>query len=69
MTKPLNLTQEDKVSTFVTYNVNRYEIYHKDGWFMTAASNTHDLQNQIFVNGLINPIFDAISTKMYLASK
>lgn len=67
MSKDMNLTQSDKIDTKVTYNVNRYEVYHKDGWFMTAAINKHDLQNQIFLNGLINPKFDSIAAQKYLA--
>ena len=64
--RPLNLSDEDRVGCTVTYNVNRFEVYHADGWMMTAAQTKTDLNSQLWQNGLLNAKFDAIASCKYL---
>jgi hypothetical protein len=68
MNKPLNITDVDRVGVKVTYNVNRFEVYHANGWMMTAAQTKTDLKSQLAQNGIKDAMFDGIAQRMYLGS-
>jgi hypothetical protein len=63
MSKPLNLTPADRTGCTVTYNVNRFEVFHADGWMMTAASSKADLKEQLATNQLVASFDDMAATK------
>ena len=65
MTKLLNLEAADRANCHVTYNVNRFEVYHADGHLLTAASTKADLQAQLADNG-IKAVFDGAAQRKYL---
>jgi hypothetical protein len=67
MNKPLNTEAADRINCTVTFNVNRFEVYHANGWLMTAASTKTDLKSQLSQNGIKNPMFDSIATRKYMA--
>jgi hypothetical protein len=67
MIKLLNLKAADRINCRVTYNVNRFEVYHADGHFMTAASTKADLQAQLADNG-IKATFDGAAQRKYLGA-
>jgi hypothetical protein len=67
MSKPLNITEQDRVNCVVTFNVNRFEVYHANGWLMTAASTKASLKEQLAQNGIKNAKFDSVATRKYLA--
>ncbi len=68
MNKPLNITDADRIGIKVTYSVNRFEVYHANGWMMTAAQTKADLKAQLAQNGIKDAMFDGIATRMYLSS-
>lgn len=68
MNKPLNITDADRIGIKVTYNVNRFEVYHAAGWMMTAAQTKADLKAQLAQNSIKDAMFDGIATRMYLRS-
>ena len=59
--KLLNLTPADRVNCSVIYNVNRFEVYHADGWMMTAAQTAGDLNKQLLDNGIASVKYDRVS--------
>ena len=59
--KLLNLTPADRVNCSVIYNVNRFEVYHADGWMMTAAQTAGDLNKQLRDNGIASVKYDRVS--------
>ena len=65
MTKLLNLEAADRINCAVTYNVNRFEVYHANGYLLTAASTKADLKAQLAANG-IKAIFDGAAQRKYL---
>ena len=67
MTKLLNLEPADRVNCHVTYNVNRFEVYHADGYLLTAASTKADLQAQLADNG-IKAVFDGAAQRKYMGA-
>lgn len=67
MTKPLNLTEQDRTGCKITFNVNRFEVYHANGWLMTAASSKVSLKEQLAQNKIKNAVFDGIATRKYMA--
>jgi hypothetical protein len=67
MIKLLNLEAADRINCRVTYNVNRFEVYHADGYLMTAASTKADLQAQLADNG-IKAAFDGAAQRKYLGA-
>jgi hypothetical protein len=67
MTKPLNLTEQDRIGCKITFNVNRFEVYHANGWLMTAASSKTSLKEQLVQNKIKNAVFDGIATRKYIA--
>lgn len=67
MTKPLNLTEQDRTGCKITFNVNRFEVYHANGWLMTAASSKTSLKEQLAQNKIKNAVFDGIATRKYIA--
>ena len=60
--KLLNLTPADRVNCSVIYNVNRFEVYHADGWMMTAAQTAGDLNKQLLDNGIESVKYDRVAT-------
>lgn len=66
MLKPLNLSAEDRVGCTVTFNLNRFEVYHASGWMMTAAQTKADLTQQLMQNQITNAKFDTIASSKYL---
>lgn len=66
--KSLNLTDEDRIGCTVTFNVNRFEVYHADGWMLTAAQTKQDLNSQLWQNQLLNAKFDAMARRMFLSN-
>jgi hypothetical protein len=66
--KILNLGPSDRVGVMVTYNVNRFEVYHADGWMMTAASSKADLVSQLSQNGLQGAKLDSAAQRKYLTA-
>lgn len=66
MLKPLNLDPADRVGCSVTYNVNRFEVYHADGWLMTEAQTKADLKAQLAQNGITGAVFDGAAQRKYL---
>ncbi len=69
MLKPLNLIPEDRVGCTVTYSVNRFEVYHRDGWLMTAAQTKNDLNSQLWQNSLLDAKFDTIASRKFLSNQ
>jgi hypothetical protein len=65
--KKLNLSQEDRTGCTITYNVNRFEVYHKDGWMITAAYDKDDLKSQLSQNAIAGATFDSAALSKYLA--
>ena len=68
MTKLLNLEPADRINCLVTYNVNRFEVYHADGHMLTAANTKADLQAQLAANG-IKAAFDGAAQRKYLGAQ
>jgi hypothetical protein len=66
--KLLNLTEADRKGCQVTFNVNRFEVYHANGWLLTATKDKVDLKQQISENGLVSVVFDSVAAAKYLAS-
>ncbi len=66
MLKPLNLSVEDRLGCTVTFNVNRFEVYHSTGWMMTAAQTRTDLAEQLIQNKITNAKFDSLASSKYL---
>tara|TARA_R110000868_G_scaffold23663_1_gene94875 strand:+ start:424 stop:654 length:231 start_codon:yes stop_codon:yes gene_type:complete len=64
--KNLNLAPADRLNCLVTYNVNRFEIYHADGWLMTTAISKDDIEQQLAQNEIKNAMFDRAATYKYL---
>jgi hypothetical protein len=62
--RPLNLDPVDRLNCVVTFNVNRFEIYHANGWLMSAAYDTGRLNDIIGINSL-ECTFDKIAERMY----
>jgi hypothetical protein len=61
--KLLNLSPADRVDCYVIYVVNRFEVYHRDDWMMTAAQTVDDLKKQLADNGIIDPSFSALASE------
>jgi hypothetical protein len=70
MTKTLNLTDVDRKNARVTYNVNRFEVYHADGYMLTAAVDKVDLKAQLAANGFdpATTVLDAAAMRKYMAA-
>jgi hypothetical protein len=68
MSKPLNITDEDRAGVRVTFNVNRFEVYHRDGWLMTAANDKASLKEQLSANRIKGAMFDGVAQRKYLAA-
>lgn len=66
MIKTLNLSPADRIGCVVTFNVNRFEVYHANGWLMTAALNKADLKAQLKQNGISGARFDAGAVRKYM---
>ena len=66
MLKPLNLSADDRIGCTVTFNLNRFEVYHADGWMMTAAQTKADLTKQLMHNQITDAKFDSIASGKYL---
>ena len=66
--KTLNLTPADRTNCSVTFNVNRFEVYHANGWLITAAQTKADLKAQLAENGILGAKFDSAAQRKYLAS-
>ena len=64
--KLLNLTQAERLNCHVCYMFNRFEVYHNDGWMITAARTVTDLKKQLSDNGIVNPIFGSIAQQKYI---
>lgn len=63
MAKPLNITDEDRQGVQVTFNVNRFEVYHAAGWLMTAADTWPDLVAQLEQNRITGALVDAAAQR------
>ncbi len=66
--KALILTAADRLNCAVTYNVNRFEVYHAAGWLMTAATSKADLIAQLAHNGITGARFDGAAQRKYLTA-
>ena len=66
MLKPLDLSAADRAGVVVTYSINRFEVYHADGWLMTAAQDKAELQKQLTQNQITDAEFDAVARRKYL---
>ena len=71
MTKPMNLTDEQREHMFVTYNVNRFEMYCLESygmWFVSAYSDKQMLKDDLKLNKIEpkNVNFDVPAARMYL---
>lgn len=66
--KTLNLGLADNVGCRVTYNVNRFEVYHADGYLLTAAATKADLKAVLTQNRIKGAVFDAAARSKYLAA-
>jgi hypothetical protein len=64
----LNLTTADRTNCTVTFNINRFEVYHASGWMMTAAQTKADLKSQLADNGITGAKFDSAAQRKYLAA-
>ena len=64
--KPLNLTAADRLNCAVTFNVNKFEVYHADGWIMFSAYDKQELKEQLAANGIKGVLFDGIAQQFYL---
>ena len=62
--RPLNLDPVDRLNCVVTFNVNRFEIYHANGWLMSSAYDTGRLNDIIGINSL-ECTFDKAAERMY----
>ena len=51
----------------MTFNVNRFEVYHAAGWLMTAAYSKADLKAQLAQNSITGAKFDSVAQRKYLA--
>jgi hypothetical protein len=67
MPKLLNLTSADRNGCAVTFNANRFEIYHASGWMMSAAQTKADLKAQLAANGIVGARFDNAAQRKYLS--
>jgi hypothetical protein len=65
--KHLVLTPADRLNCKVTFNVNRFEVYHAAGWLLTAASDKADLKAQLAANGIKGALFDGSAQRRYMA--
>ena len=66
--KPLNLTPADRLNCAVTYNVNRFDVYHAAGWLMFFAYDKPELKEQLACNAIKGAMFDSISQRKYLTA-
>ena len=66
--KKLNLTPADCTNCTVTFNINRFEVYHANGWMITAAQTKADLKSQLSENGIVGAKFDSAAQRKYLAA-
>ena len=64
----LSLTTADRTNCTVTFNINRFEVYHANGWMMTAAQTKADLKAQLAENGITGAKFDSAAQRKYLAA-
>ena len=63
--RPLNLDADDRKNCTITFNMNRFEIYHANGWLMSATGDVGRLEEIISMNDL-GCTFDALAKKMYI---
>lgn len=66
--KTLNLATADRTNCTVTFNLNRFEVYHANGWMLTAAQTKADLKAQLAENGIVGAKFDSAAQHKYLAA-
>ena len=66
--KTLNLAPADRANCSVTFNVNRFEVYHANGWLITAAQTKADLKAQLAENGILGAKFDSAAARKYLTA-
>lgn len=64
--KPLMLTLEDTKNCVIRYSVNRFEVYHRDGWLIFAAGTKQMLINMISMHRIENPKFVGLAASRYL---
>lgn len=64
--KPLNLTDDDRTGVAITYNVNRFEVYHRNGWLMFAAWDKRELKTLLAANRITGAMCDAIAQRKWL---
>ena len=65
--KTLSLTDTDRLNCSITFNVNRFEVYHASGWLMLSAYDKANLKEQLSANGIKGALFDGIAQRFYLA--
>ena len=63
--RPLNLSDADRQNCSIVFNVNRFELYHANGWLMSATSSPARLDEILGVNQ-IDAAFNDMAKKMYL---
>ena len=66
--KTLNLAPADRANCSVTFNVNRFEVYHANGWLITTAQTKADLKAQLAENGILGAKFDYAAARKYLTA-
>jgi hypothetical protein len=64
--KLLNLDPVDRLNCQIIYNVNRFEIFHAEGWMMSAA-NTKSMLIEIITGNRLDAHFDSLAAINYLA--
>ena len=67
MAHKLNLTDAERGSVTVTFNVNRYEAYLPDGLLVGAYMTKQALRDDFKANGIHGAQFDAMAQRKYLA--
>ena len=64
--RPMMLTESDVKNCKVQYHVNRYEVYHADGWMLFAAGTKQILRSMISMHQIQNPEFVGLAATRYL---
>jgi len=68
MSRPLKMSDDDRIGCSVTYSVNQFLVHHKDGYLLTSARDKDELETQLEINKIENAAFDLIASRMYFAN-
>ena len=67
MAKRLKLSSGDRIGCRVSYSINQFLVFHKNGALLTTARDKGSLREQLSLNGIkiADTKFDGIALKMW----